>query len=195
MASVTIELKRHFDPGPWQIACRRAEDGPTLLLTWKLETDPVDGGIPPQVQLVLAEALCSLGACCFAGDAGSGTSIGTLTLRRGMSRRKTEIFRVETPADLAPAFDSGAHDWSMAAQWIVVSASAAGSGTVLALLKTLLDQWELPANWPLGVPVIVQAGVDGDAAGCHCRTPEAAQQLVDALQRSAAAHDVAFRCT
>jgi len=193
MASVTIELNRQFDPGRWQIAGRRDEGGPTLLMTWELETDPVDAGMPREVQTVLAEALCSLGFCCFAGDPGSGTSIGPLTLRRGLSRRRTEILRAERAADLLPAFDSGAHDWSMAAQWIVVSAPGTARDTVLALLKGLLDQWELPAEWPAVVPVIVQAGVDGDAAGCHCRTPEAAQKLADAIQRSATAHAVAVR--
>jgi len=82
----------------------------------------------------------------------------------------------------------------MAAQWIVVSAPGTEADTVLALMKGLLDQWELPGEWPAVVPVIVQAGVDGDAAGCHCRTPKAAQELIDAIQRSATAHAVALRC-
>jgi len=56
-----------------------------------------------------------------------------------------------------------------------------------------LSDGKLPADWPADVPVIVQAGVDGDAAGCHCRTPEIAQQLVGALRRSAADHAVGFR--
>lgn len=191
--STVIDLRRHFGPKDWQIAPRRPEAGPTLLLTWQVEPEPVDAGIPLAIQLVLAEALCSVGFCWFAADAGSGTSIGALTLRRGLSRQRAEIFRAEKGPDVLPAFDSGAHNWSMAAQWIVVSGSAAGENVILALMKTLLEQWELPADWPADVPVIVQAGVDGDAAGCHFRTSETEQELVEALHRSATTHAVGLR--
>ena len=35
--------------------------------------------------------------------------------------------------------------------------------------------------------------VDGDAAGCHCRSPQIEQELRGALKRSATSHGVAVR--
>ena len=119
--------------------------------------------------------------------------MATLSLRRGLSRRQAMIFRAERAAELLPAFEAGAHDWSMAAQWIVVASGPFTVKDVLRLIETLLGDWELPADWPEQVPLIVQAGVDGDAAGCHCRTPQIEQELRRALQRSATSHGVAVR--
>src|SRR4051812_33169359 len=193
MSSKTIELKRRFDPRDWQIAARSPEAAPTLLVTWQVEPEPVDAGVPPLIQTVLAEALCGIGPCWFAGDPDRGTPVATLSLRRGLSRRQAMIFRAERSAELLPAFESGAHDWSMAAQWIVVTSSHFRRDDVLPLIETLLVDWKLPAEWPEEVPLIVQAGADGDAAGCHCRTPQIADNLNGALRRSAAAHGVAVR--
>jgi hypothetical protein len=61
------------------------------------------------------------------------------------------------------------------------------------LLGELLESWELPDPWPPEVSAIIQAGVDGDAAGCHCRTQEIEQDLRALLQRCAASHGVAVR--
>ena len=56
MSSKTIELRRRFDSGNWQIAARGPEAEPTLLVTWQVEPEPVDAGVPPLIQTVLAEA-------------------------------------------------------------------------------------------------------------------------------------------
>lgn len=193
MSSKTIELRRRFDPRNWQIAARGPDAAPTLLVTWQVEPEPVDAGVPPLIQTVLSEALCGVGPCWFAGDLGSATPVATLSLRRGLSRRQAMIFRAESAVELLPAFESGAHDWSMAAQWIVVASGLFTVKDVLRLIETLLEDWELPADWPEEVPLIVQAGVDGDAAGCHCRSPQIEQELRGALQRSATSHGVAVR--
>ena len=103
------------------------------------------------------------------------------------------IFRAERAAELLPAFEAGAHDWSMAAQWIVVASGPFTVKDVLRLMETLLEDWKLPADWPEEVPLIVQAGVDGDAAGCHCRSSQIEQELCGALQRSATSHGVAVQ--
>ena len=193
MSSNTIELRTRFDSRNWQIAARGPDAAPTLLVTWQVEPEPVDAGVPPLIQTVLTEALCRLGACWFAGDLGSATPVATLPLRRGLSLRQAMIFRAERAAELLPAFDAGAHDWSMAAQWIVVASGPFTVKDVLPLIETLLGDWELPADWPAEVRLIVQAGADGDAAGCHCRTTQIEQELRGALQRSATSHGVAVR--
>jgi hypothetical protein len=152
----------------------------------------VDAGIPPGIRTVLAEALCSLGPCWFPGDEESGAPVATVRLRRQLAWRKALIFCADDVGQLLPAFESGAHDWSMAAQWILVGAGDDRSNDrIMAVLKTLLEEWKLPDDWPSDVSAVIQAGVDGDAAGCHCRTRDIEVQLRDALRRCATAHGIA----
>jgi hypothetical protein len=187
-----IELRKHFDSTRWQVASEDAHQGSTFLATWRVEPEPVDAGIPPSIRTVVAEALCSLGPCWFPGDEGSGAPVATPRLNRRLAWRKAMIFRADDGSQLLPAFESGAHDWSMAAQWIVVGASDDRSNDrIVAVLKTLLEQWKLPGDWPSEVSAIIQAGVDGDSAGCHCRTRDIETHLRDALRRCATAHGLA----
>jgi hypothetical protein len=186
-----IELRKHFDSTRWQVASEDAHLGSTFLITWTVEPEPVDAGIPPGIGTVLAKALCSVGPCWFPGDEGSGAPVATARLHRQLTWREALIFRADEGSQLLPAFESGAHDWSMAAQWIVVGASDDRSNDrMVAVLKTLLEEWKLPDVWPSHVSAIIQAGVDGDAAGCHCRTRGIEDQLRDALRRCATADGI-----
>jgi hypothetical protein len=120
--------------------------------------------------------------------------VTTLDLRRSFRVRSASIFRADGATDLLRAFESGSHDWSMAAQWVVVAAKGGASRDgILAVLQHLLELWELPADWPADVSAIIQAGVDGDAAGCHCRTQQIERDLRDALLHHAAAHGIDVR--
>jgi hypothetical protein len=193
MSSSVIEVRRHFDAIAWQVAASRAPASATFLVTWTVMPEPVDAGIPSSVRDVLAEALCAVGSCWFAGDEDSGVPVTTVRLRRALSLRTAPIFRVDRAEGLRPAFESGAHDWSMAAQWIVVAAGDGERARVIDVLRTLLEDWNLPGDWPPDVSAIIQAGVDGDAAGCHCRTQEIAGQLRDALERHGATHGIDVR--
>lgn len=184
----TLELRQHFDPVAWEVA-PLARPRSTLLVTWSLDPTPLDAGIPDAVQRALAEALCSLGPCWFAGDDGAEHPIAAVHLRRRLSTRETRIFRADAPAQLNPAFQSGRHDWSMAAQWIVVGASGHATDDRMApLVKRLLEDWALPADWPAELLAVVQAGVDGDAAACHCRSAGVEQSLRAALEHGARRH-------
>jgi hypothetical protein len=186
-----IEVRKHFDPTRWQVASD-AHLASSFLVTWRVQPEPVDAGIPPGIRTVLAEALCAIGACWFPGDEGSGAPVATVRLHRQLGSRKTLIFRADDGSQLLPAFESGAHDWSMAAQWIVVGPGDDRSNDrMVAVLKTLLEDWKLPDDWPSDVSAIIQAGVDGDAAGCHCRTRDIEERLRDALRRCAPAHGIA----
>ena len=194
LASGVIELRRLFDRSVWQVASGGPLSGSTVLLAWTVEPDPVDAGIPPAIQPVIAEALCDLGPCWFAADEGEVSPVATLELRRKLARGKALIFRADRAEDLRAAFESGSHDWSMGAQWIVVGAKSNPSGDgILPVLRSLLEKWELPVGWPADVSAIIQAGVDGDAAGCHCRTQEIERELRDALERRASLHGIGFR--
>ena len=81
----------------------------------------------------------------------------------------------------------------MAAQWIVVGAQDGSSTRIVDVIRTLLEDWSLPNDWPPDVSAVIQAGVDGDAAGCHCRTREIAGELRDALERHGVAHGIRVR--
>jgi hypothetical protein len=61
------------------------------------------------------------------------------------------------------------------------------------VLRSLLEKWELPESWPDEVFAIIQSGVDGDAAACHCRTSQIEQTLREALQRAAHSRGVTVR--
>jgi hypothetical protein len=189
-----IEIRQQFDAKAWQVASPGPPSGATVLLTWTADPEPVDAGVPPAVLAVLGETFVALGPCWFAGDEGSGTPVAAVRLRRGISSRKSPLFRVDRPGDLTAAFEAGAHDWSQAAQWIVIGAGDSAAGDrIIDVIRTLLQDAELPGDWPAEVSAIIQAGVDGDAAGCHCRTHEIEQTLRDTLQRCAAAHGVEIR--
>lgn len=182
--SAVIEVRRNFDPVRWQVAAPTSDSGATLLLTWTAQPQSLDAGVPLPVRTVLAQALCAVGACWFAGDAGGELPVATLTLRRKLERRQVPVFRADRPAELLPAFESGAHDWSMGAQWIVVGERDGGSDEpFVGLLKRLFEDWTLPQAWPREVAVIVQAGVDGDAAGCHCPTAAVEATLRETIRR------------
>lgn len=189
-----IEVRRHFDATAWQVASSGGSSGSTLLVTWSVEPEPVDAGVPPAIRMVLAEALSALGPCWFAGDEDVGIPVATLLVSRGLSWQKTFVFRADRPQDLHAAFESGTHNWSMGAQWLVVgSAHSTSNDGVVGVIRTLLEDWNLPKRWPAEVSAIIQAGVDGDAAGCHCRTQEIEGELRKALELSATAYGVVFR--
>jgi hypothetical protein len=189
-----LEIRRQFDANAWQVTSPGPPSGATVLLTWTVEPEPVDAGVPPAILAVLGEAFAALGPCWFAGDDGSAAPVATVRLRRGISSRKSPIFRVDRASALSAAFDSGAHNWSLGAQWIVIGAGdSAADDQIVDVIHTLLEDWQLPGDWPAEVSAIIQAGVDGDAAGCHCRTHEIERSLRDALERCAAAHGVEVR--
>ena len=190
----TIELRSRFDPKAWQIAPPETHGGTTLLVSWTVTPDPIDAGVPACIQPVLADAFCSLGTCWFAGDEGARPPVATFRLGSPFSRRRAFIFRTDRPDDLLPAFDSGNHDWSMGAQWIIAAARAPESNDrIVPVLAAVLSKSRLPTPWPAEVAVIVQAAVDGDGAACHCRTPAIEAELRSALERHAPRHHVALQ--
>lgn len=196
MTSGVIELRRRFDRAAWQLAPSAPAGTPTVLLTWTVEPEPIDGGIPTIIQTAVAEALCHVGPCWFAADADEhgAAPIATLGLWRGLSRRRALIFRAERAAEVRAAFESGSHAWALGAQWIIVgSRNLPSSDRILDVLRSVLRAWRLPRDWPPDVAAIIQAGVDGDGAGCRCRTPEIEQELRGALERRAIANGLGFR--
>ena len=191
MSRRVLELRSHFDAKAWQVT-PAGEPGRTLLVSWTIEPEPVDAGPPPEVRSVLAAALCSLGSCWFAGDDTAGRPVATLRLQRRLAARGVTVFRADAPRELGAAFESGAHDWSQAAQWIVVAARDHADARAAALIQRLLEGWKLPDGWPAEALAIVQAATDGDAAACHCRTADVERALRVALEQAARSQDFAI---
>jgi len=190
----TLDLCTEFDANRWQVAVSSSFLGKTLLLMWSVEPEPVDAGAPPLIQRVLAQALCELGVCWFAGDEDAGELVARVELRRGVASHRTQIFRADEARLLLAAFESGTHAWCMGAQWIVVgSRECAADDRAVSLIRALLERWALPAPWPGEILAVVQAGVDGDAAAVHCCSADVERSLRGILERVAQREAVALR--
>ncbi len=174
---VTLEVREQFDAKVWQTAEPRGV-GWAGLLTWEVTQAPVDGGIPDEVARVFAAALCETGRVVYAGD-------GDAQARRTWQRNTETMFIADSVEEVLPAFNSGMHDWSMNAQWLVIMDAAADPGAVLDAGKKLYEDWTLPSGWPSGVKMIVQAAVDGDGAACYCADQSIKRSFLVSLRRHA----------
>ena len=194
-SKLSLEVRHRFDQALWKSVPPPATPASTLLVTWTLEPEPVDGGMPPSVQTPFASALCALGTVFYAGDAEAetaATQIAEVQVRSGLRRRLLMLFRAQSESEVLPAFESGIHDWSLNAQWLMVADPAAPQ-QLDALTRTLYQDRQLPDPWPDGVLMIVQAGVDGDAAICHCRNRQIDQRFCSLLGDSANAAGAGFQ--
>jgi hypothetical protein len=186
--AVILEILHQFDPAIWQTKSQTST-GTSVLITWTVAPPPIDAGIPLCVARVFAEALCSFGAVIYAGDDKDENfrCAVDVVVRRGLRRLRLVLFCANSPAQLLPAFTSARHDWSMNAQWLVVTDSTTKENGVIAVVKTLYEDWILPDQWPPGVIMIVQAAVDGDGAACFSANKSVEERFLQALGGSARA--------
>ncbi|MEO0821508.1 MAG: hypothetical protein AAF074_13900 [Pseudomonadota bacterium] len=178
--TVQFRFERAFDARVWEVA---APAMPTRLLTWKLAEDPVDAGPPEAVAAPLAAALAGLGRVVFAEKepANDQAVFGAIRLP-GILGATTALVLADEAAGVRGAFEATGHDWSQAAQWIVVlERSAPASEALTAFIQSLYADWEIPATWPNAVVAVVKAGVDGDAAGITARSEDVLDRLEAAL--------------
>ena len=192
--AVILDIFHRFDPANWQTS-RPTSTGTAVLITWTVAPAPVDAGIPVCVARVIAEALCSLGAVIYAGDDKDERfrCAADVVIWRGLRRFKLALFCASSAVQLLPAFTSAMHDWSMNAQWLVVTDSTTVENGVIAVVKTLYEDWTLPDQWPPGVIMIVQAAVDGDGAACFSANKSTDERFVQALGGSARATGMELR--
>jgi hypothetical protein len=200
--AVSLDIFHQFDAAMWQTT-PAGSAGSALLFTWALTPPPPDGGMPESVARVFGGALCSIGPVIYAGDDESADfrwaeeavsePQWSEARRRGFRRFKLALFRASSAAQLLPAFTSGRHNWSMNAQWLVVLDSPAPADHMVAVVKTLYEDWTLPDRWPLGVAMIVQAAVDGDGAACFSANKAMEERFVRALGESARAAGIELR--
>ncbi len=196
-AKLSIEVRHHFDPTLWKSAPLPPKPASTLLVTWTLHPEPVDGGMPPIVQSLFSAAVCALGTVYYAADAEAqtvATQIVEIQVRQSLRRHLITLFRAQSPNQVLPAFESGLHNWSLNAQWLLVTGpSPLPLDALEPLARTLYQDWHLPTPWPEDVLIIVQSGVDGDAAICHCRGSQIAEKLSNSLRQVVTTTDVAFQ--
>lgn len=192
--AVSLDIFHQFDAAMWHTT-PAGSAGCSLLFTWTLTPPPVDGGMPQSVARMFGGALCSIGPVVYAGDDEGADSRCSeeAVIRRGLRRFKLALFRAGSAEQVLPAFTSGRHNWSMNAQWLVVLDSPAVLNHMLAVVKTLYEDWRLPDRWPSGVAMIVQAAVDGDGAACFSANKAVEERFVRALGESAGAAGVALR--
>jgi len=186
MTSLTLSLQ--FDPGRWHVVEPPQAPGAGFLFGWTVTPDPVDAGIPQPVARVLAEAAVSIGTVFFGGDADPYGEKGSQQIRfRRHWWRSSEltVYRATSVETVLPAFDSARHDWSMNAQWLVVSDSSGLTPETATVLKTLYANWTLPDPWPAGIRMIIQSAIDGDAAACYVQDPAAQESFIKAVHQSA----------
>src|SRR6187431_2040044 len=157
--------------------------GPILMIGWRLATGrSVDDGVPPEVALVLARVLTSLGwVSFFEGsdptratddqvDAISSTGIGD-RVRAAVAGLPKKVYVVSTrrPELAAAAFDASVFSWVMQGQAILISPCdrkppalewtqmLAITGGDKSALEAAVSEW--------GAEAVVRPGVDGDVAG------------------------------
>jgi hypothetical protein len=151
--------------------------------------EPSDGGMPPRVQVPFAAAVCALGTVFYAADTDAArvaTLVAEVSVKQGLRRRKLSLFCAHSGPAVLPAFESGIHNWSANAQWLIVSSPSGLDPALLGCLaRTLYQDWHLPNPWPEAVMLIIQAGVDGDAAICHCKDRWVDERFCRALHAAA----------
>jgi hypothetical protein len=196
---LSLEVRHHFAPALWQSAPLPPEPASTVLVTWTSAAESIDrddGGMPPGVQVPFAAALCALGTVFYAADAEAqaiATQIVEVTVKQAFRRRQLSVFRACSAREVLPAFESGTNDWSMNAQWLVVAGpSGLETPSIESLARTLYQEWRLPIPWPESVLLLIQAGVDGDAAICHCMDRQIDEEFCTALRIAADEAGVGF---
>jgi len=66
------------------------------------------------------------------------------------------------------------------------------SHDIEALTRTLYQDWFLPSPWPVSLLLVVQSGVDGDAAICHCKDTQIDAQFRATLRVAASESGTRF---
>ena len=179
---VILDVLRQFDRTIWQIA-NPASAGGVVLLSWTVTPPPVDAGVPACVARVIAETLCSVGVVTYAGDDKDEDFRWKeeVVIRRALHRCKLALFSASSTVEVLPAFTSALHDWSMNAQWLVVTDRATRKTGIVGVVKALYEDWKLPDPWPDGLVMIVQAAVDGDGAACFSANQSVEERFMQAL--------------
>ena len=169
----------------WQLGALPPSIGRMMLVGWKKDPEPVDGGVPEDVAPLLARAFTSIGRVTFLSSAvHAATAGGWWPLKRAPG--PAELTSTTDPQTLMQAFDDAAHPWSMQGQVLLISAPSVPSPEIdRKHLRALLENdWSGAADVlsPPGVIAVLRPGVDGDLAGLLTLTADVERTSLAALE-------------
>jgi hypothetical protein len=172
----------------WQLGTLPAPTGQMMLIGWKKDPEPVDGGVPDDVGHVLARAFTSLGRVSFLSSAvHASAGRGWFSSKRAPG--PADLMSTTDPEIVVHAFDDAAHAWWMQGQVLLISTPADPPPGIdrKQLLGVLENEWSGTTEQlsALGVIGVVRPGVDGDLAGLLTLTAEAREASLAALEREA----------
>ena len=170
----------------WQLGALPPPTGQMMLIGWKKDPEPVDGGVPDDVAHMLARAFTSLGRVSFLSSAVHASSGGGwLSSKRAPG--PADLMSTTDPQIVVHAFNDAAHPWWMQGQVLLISAPADPPPGIdrKQLLAVLENEWNGTAAplSALGVIGVVRPGVDGDLAGLLTLTADARKACLAALER------------
>ena len=158
-----------------------------VLIGWKKDPEPVDGGVPDDVAPVLARAFTSLGRVTCLSSAVHASTGGGWWFKRAPG--PADLMSTTDPQIVVHAFEDGTHPWWMQGQVLLISAPAGPPPGIdrKQLLAVLENEWSETADQlaALGVIGVVRPGVDGDLAGLFTLTADARDASLTALEREA----------
>ncbi|WP_421836414.1 hypothetical protein [Novosphingobium sp.] len=161
--TLRIELST-AEPGPCSLwPGDLPEDGParTLMVTWTVDPEPADAGVPEPLQTLLATWLAGQGQVAF-------------PVRLGLLGH-VEWTVATTPGAAAALFDIADFPWWTGTQAALIAGEAPDPGLLTrAMTKRLMGDAWVTATDMGGCHAVVRAGIDGDAV-CMAFTDRAAR--------------------
>lgn len=169
-STVTPQITRAFSCKKWEISESKY---PSALLQWDEDPWPVDAEVPLRLKDALSTSLLQRGTILF-GDNPKEPDNSVMGRMRLRSLAKPSCLVQATDASAARrAFDASEHHWYMGLQWIFsVDLNTASHNDIVEFATEVYRDWTVPSVWPDYLRVLIEAGVDGCAAGIFCRTEE-----------------------
>lgn len=219
MNPVTVLLCLEPRAPHWELGPLPAAAGPVALLRWRVDPAPADGGMPVQVQHLLARTFCAEGWMTFprpdsqpAADVdddapAAGPRTRVLRPKAGAGRltdlvqgrwTRTDWLATRDPAVALAAFEDPAHPWWLRGQVVLLSDAERG---IPVVGDKLLDHFTGP-DWAAdaallerhGVDGVLRPGVDGDVAAllvpCPARRERWLKRLAAECRAAGAALEI-----
>ena len=179
-----------------------------VMLRWQTAIEPVDGGMPADVGLILATGLTRSAQVTFFSTERPPPAGGDWTAAGGDVVRKVRLGLAErlrfrgigwtmslaqissrNPESVAALFDDGGLPWWTGAQAAILSSADQPPPEVDAtrFLMLLNEDWSAAASalGGSGVRAVLRAGVDGDVAGLLTLAPAYQATLLGSLRSAA----------
>jgi hypothetical protein len=172
-----------FTGSEWQLPEAPVLDG-RLLVGWNMSRPPVDGGVPPDVGAVIANALCHEGRVTVPAARRVRGPLRGSSMRHG---RDFDWLDLEPSEAASCIFDAVGFSWELQSQVVFVSRR----DVVPVLNESYLRLHDEP-RWfselgAAGVLGVLLPGVDGQVAGFYAVAQDVLGSFSRRLEREAAA--------